>query len=110
MADPMKVRAQLKGDVVEVRVVVSHEMETGQRKDGAGKLIPAHYVKNISATCNGKTVLSANWGPSVSKNPTLAFSFSAAKIGAKAGDKVAVTWVDTANDKRTDEATVAVPS
>jgi sulfur-oxidizing protein SoxZ len=110
MADPMRIRAQLKGDVVEVRVVISHEMETGQRKDAAGNLVPAHYVKSVSATCNGKTVLSATWGPAVSKNPTLAFSFSASKIGAKAGDKVAVTWVDTKGDKRTDEATVTATS
>jgi sulfur-oxidizing protein SoxZ len=110
MADPMKVRAQLKGDKVEVRVVISHEMETGQRKDAAGNLVPAHYVQNVSATCNGKTVLAATWGPAVSKNPTLAFSFSAAKVGAKAGDKVSITWVDNKGEKRTDEATVTAAS
>jgi sulfur-oxidizing protein SoxZ len=110
MADPMKVRAQLKGDKVEVRVVISHEMETGQRKDAAGNLVPAHFVQNVSATCNGKTVLAATWGPAVSKNPTLAFSFNAAKVGAKAGDKVSITWVDNKGEKRTDEATVTAAS
>ncbi len=103
MADPMKIRAQMMGDKIDVRVLMSHEMETGQRKDGEGKVIPAHFVQSVSATCNGKTVLSAQWGPAVSKNPFLSFSFR----GAKAGDKVAVTWVDNKGDKRTDEATIS---
>ena len=55
------------------------------------------------ATCNGKTVLTADWGPAVSKNPFLAFRFK----GAKAGDKISVTWVDTNGATRTDEATIA---
>jgi len=52
---------------------------------------------------NGKTVLSAQWGPAVSKNPFLSFRFS----GAKPGDKVVITWTDNHGDKRTDEATIA---
>lgn len=103
MADPMKIRAQAMGDKIDVRVLMSHEMETGQRKDGDGKVIPAHFIQSVSAMCNGKTVLSAQWGPAVSKNPFLSFSFR----GAKVGDKVSVTWVDNKGDKRTDEATIA---
>jgi sulfur-oxidizing protein SoxZ len=106
MADPMRIRAQLMGDKVDVRVLMSHEMETGQRKDAEGKTVPAHFIQSVSATCNGKTVLSAQWGPAVSKNPTLAFRFS----GAKVGDKVIVTWVDNKGDKRTDEATITAGS
>jgi sulfur-oxidizing protein SoxZ len=103
MSDPMRIRAQVAGDKVTVRVLVSHEMETGMRKDAAGKTVPALYIQTISAVHNGKTVLSANWGPSVSKNPFIQFTFS----GGKAGDKIAVTWVDNTGDKRTDEATIS---
>jgi sulfur-oxidizing protein SoxZ len=103
MSDPMRIRAQAAGDKVTVRVLVSHEMETGMRKDAAGKTVPALYIQTISAVHNGKTVLSANWGPSVSKNPFIQFTFS----GGKAGDKIAVTWVDNTGDKRTDEATIS---
>ncbi len=103
MADPMKIRAQVMGDKVDVRVLMAHEMETGQRKDAAGKVIPAWFIQSVTATCNGKTVLSAQWGPSVAKNPFLSFSFK----GAKAGDEVAVTWVDNRGDKRTDEAAIS---
>jgi sulfur-oxidizing protein SoxZ len=103
MADPMRIRAQAKGDVANVRVLMSHEMETGQRKDSAGKVIPAWYIQDVTATHNGKVVMSAEWGPSVSKNPFLQFMVK----GAKAGDKIAITWVDNKGEKRTDEATVS---
>ena len=103
MADPMKIRATMSGDKVEVKVLMSHEMETGQRKDSKGAVIPAHFIQNVTATHNGKVVLTAEWGPAVAKNPFLSFKFS----GGKPGDKVAVTWVDNKGDKRTDEATVS---
>jgi sulfur-oxidizing protein SoxZ len=103
VADPMKIRAQMAGDKVEVRVLMSHEMETGQRKDAGGKIIPAWFIQHVTATCNGKTVLSAEWGTAVSKNPFLSFRFS----GGKPGDKVQVTWTDNHGEKRTDEATIA---
>ena len=103
MADPMRIRANVTGDTTEVRVLMSHEMETGQRKDAAGKVIPAWHIQNVTATHNGKTVLTAQWGPAVSKNPFVSFKF---KGGAK-GDKIQVTWVDNRGDKRTDEAVVA---
>ena len=76
MADPMKIRASMMGDKVVVKVLMAHEMETGQRKDSAGKAIPAWFIQNVTATYNGKTVLSAQWGPSVSKNPFLEFRFA----------------------------------
>ena len=103
MADPMRIRAQAQGDKAVVRVLMSHEMETGQRKDSAGKVIPAWHINEVSATHNGKPVLSAEWGPAVAKNPFLQFTLK----GAKAGDKVAVTWKDNRGDTRTDEATVS---
>ena len=102
MADPMKIRAQMQGDKTEVRVLMAHEMETGQRKDAKGQVIPAWFIQNVTATVNGRTVLSAEWGPAVAKNPFLAFRFS----GAKAGDKVQITWTDNHGDKRTDETTI----
>jgi sulfur-oxidizing protein SoxZ len=103
MADPMRIRAQMAGSMVDVRVLMAHEMETGQRRDAAGKIVPAWYIQSVTATCNGKTVLTAQWGPAVSKNPFLSFRFS----GAKAGDKVIVTWTDNKGDKRTDEAVIS---
>lgn len=103
MADPMRIRAQAQGDKTTVRILMAHEMESGQRKDAAGKVIPAWFIQNVTAQLNGKTVMSAQWGPSVSKNPFFQFSFA----GGKAGDKVVVTWVDNKGEKRTDEAVIS---
>ena len=103
MADPMRIRAQVAGDKATVRVLMSHDMETGQRKDAAGKTIPAWHIQDVVAQHNGKTVMTAQWGPAVSKNPFLQFNVK----GAKAGDKVSVSWTDNKGDKRTDEATVS---
>ncbi len=103
MADPMRIRAQAAGDKTTVRVLMSHEMETGQRKDSAGKVIPAWFIQEVSATLNGKQVMSGQWGPAIAKNPFLQFTIK----GGKAGDKVAISWIDNRGDKRTDEATVS---
>ncbi|MFM6993152.1 MAG: thiosulfate oxidation carrier complex protein SoxZ [Rhodoferax sp.] len=103
MADPMRIRAQVAGTNATVRVLMAHEMETGQRKDGAGKVIPAWYIQDVTAQLNGKTVMTAQWGPSVAKNPFLQFSVK----GAKAGDKITISWIDNKGDKRSDEATVS---
>jgi len=103
MSDPMRIRAQAQGDKTTVRVLVGHEMESGQRRDAAGKTVTAWFIQSISATHNGKPVMSAQWGTAVSKNPFMQFSFK----GGKAGDKVAVTWIDNRGEKRTDEALVS---
>ena len=103
MTDPMRIRAQAAGGNATVRVLMAHEMETGQRKDAAGKIIPAWHISEVTATLNGKNVMTAEWGPAVAKNPFLQFTIK----GAKAGDKVAVTWKDNRGETRTDEATVS---
>jgi sulfur-oxidizing protein SoxZ len=103
MADPMRIRAQAAGDKATVRVLMSHEMESGQRKDSAGKTIPAWFIQEVTASHNGKVVMTAEWGPAVSKNPFLQFVVK----GAKAGDKISVNWKDNKGDSRTDEATVS---
>jgi sulfur-oxidizing protein SoxZ len=99
----MRIRARAEGDVADVRVLMAHEMETGQRKGGDGKVIPAWFIQEVVASHNGKQVMVAQWGPAVSKNPYLQFKVK----GAKAGDKIAVTWKDNKGESRTDEAAVA---
>lgn len=103
MADPMRIRAKIKDGVTEVRVLMAHIMETGQRKDSAGAVIPAHFIKEVKATVGDKTVLTAEWGPAISQNPFLHFRFE----GARAGDKVKVTWTDNKGESRTDEAVIS---
>ncbi len=102
MADPMKIRAKLDGDVLDVRVLMAHPMETGQRKDAAGNVVPLHFIQTVTAQLNGKTVLQADISQAISRNPVFGFRLK----GAKAGDKLAIAWVDNKGDKRTDEITV----
>ncbi|HSH97422.1 MAG: thiosulfate oxidation carrier complex protein SoxZ [Methylophilaceae bacterium] len=90
MADDIKMRAQLKGDITEVKVLISHPMETGRRKNDMGETIPLHFIQLVTVTLNGKPVLETQWGTGVSKNPYLTFHLA----GAKIGDIVAVIWHD----------------
>ena len=53
MAEPMKIRATVKGDTAEVRVLMVHPMETGQRKDASGALVPLHFIQEVQVLLNG---------------------------------------------------------
>jgi len=103
MSEPTRIRAQAVGGNAQVRILMSHEMESGQRRDAAGRLVPAWHIQEVSITHNARPVLTAEWGPGVSKNPYL----QCVVRGAKAGDRIAVTWRDNRGATRTDEATVA---
>lgn len=103
MPDPMRIRATAQPDGVEVRILMAHEMETGQRRDSSGKPVPAHFISNVTVTHAGKVVLSAEWGPAVAKNPYLQFKFQ----GGKKGDEITVTWIDNKGETRTDKATIS---
>lgn len=101
MADPMKIRATVQGDVADVRVLMAHPMETGQRRSG-GNVVPLHFIQTITAQLNGKQVFSADISQAISRNPVFAFKVK----GAKAGDTISVTWKDNKGASRTDETTV----
>ncbi len=90
MADPMKVRATLKGDSGDIRVLMNHPMETGQRKDASGKVVPLHFIQNIEVKVNGKVVIEGQISQAVSRNPVFSFRVR----GVKSGDKVEVSWLD----------------
>ena len=102
MSEPMRIRATLQGDTADVRILMRHPMETGQRKDAKGEIVAVHFIQNVLVTHNGRTVLDAQWSQAVSRDPFLGIRVK----GARAGDKIAVTWTDNRGDKRTDEAVV----
>lgn len=102
MANPMRIRATRTDQTVEVKVLMSHPMETGQRKDPSGNPIPVHHITQVTAHHNDKLVMAAEWGAAVSQNPFLSFRFSP----AAAGDTVSVSWVDNTGDSRTDQVTL----
>ena len=91
MAKSIKLRAKAKDDVATVKALISHPIETGLRKDKkTGKPIPAEFIQEVVFESAGKTVLNAQGGSAISKNPFISFRFS----GAKSGDSIKVSWVD----------------
>ena len=85
-----RLKAKVKGDKVNVKAIVSHPMETGRRKNKkTGEKIPAHYINEVVVTANGKTLLTADWTGTISKNPYLSFNYA-----GKSGDKVKMSWKD----------------
>jgi sulfur-oxidizing protein SoxZ len=102
MTEPIRIRAMLHGDVADVRVRMAHPMETGLRKDADGRLVPIHYVRAFIARLNGTVVFEAQMSQAISRNPVFGFKLT----GAKAGDKLAVTWQDSRGESRTDEVLI----
>ena len=102
MAKPVKIRAKLKDDVASVKTLMPHPMEPGTRKDPEGNPIAAHYIETVTCEHNGKPVIEAQWGPSVSKDPYFAFELQ----GAKAGDVIKVSWTDNLGESSSGEATL----
>jgi len=99
----MKIRAQLQGNVADVKVLMFHPMETGLRKDPiTGELIPPYFIRRVVATHNGKIVMDAQWSRAVSKNPFVNFRIR----DAKPGDKVAVSWEDNKGARASIETTL----
>lgn len=86
----VRVPAQAKkGEVVEIKTLISHEMESGQRKDSAGKVIPRQIINKFIAEFNGKSVFEAAWHPAISANPYQSFFFKANESG-----EFKFTWKD----------------
>jgi sulfur-oxidizing protein SoxZ len=90
MASSIRVRATASGDTTEVQSLIRHPMDSGFVKDKEGKLIPPHHIEVLEFEHGGKAVFTAFWGPAVSKDPYVKFSFK----GAKKGDDLKVSWVD----------------
>ncbi len=103
MAKSIKVRAKVKSGVATIKCLINHPMETGLRKDKkTGKKIPGEFIQEVACEHGGKSVLNAQWGGAVSKNPFLSFKFS----GAKSGDTIKISWVDNKGESDATEAKI----
>ncbi len=100
MAEAIKMRAQSRDGVTEIRMLVQHPMETGLRKDAAtGLPIPADFIRIVTVMLNDRLVLEGHLNTAVSRNPVFAFKVR----GGKPGDRVSTSWVDSKGGQRTDE-------
>lgn len=102
MAEQIKIRTLTQGDVTDIRILMQHPMETGQRRDERGQALPLHFIQTFTVNLNGKPIIDGQLNTSISKNPL--FTFKAK--GIKAGDKLSVNWTDNTGDKRQDEITI----
>lgn len=101
----MKVRTRVQDGAVEVLTLITHPMETGQRKDPKTKeIIPAHFIQRITLEHNGKPVLVVDTGVAVSEDPLLGFRLK----NAKKGDKVRVSWSDNKGETGSSDAVVDI--
>ncbi|HTQ77278.1 MAG TPA: thiosulfate oxidation carrier complex protein SoxZ [Burkholderiales bacterium] len=103
MPGPMKMRATLAAGYTDVRVLMSHPMETGQRKGPDGKPVPMHFIQNVTVKVNGKTVIEGQTSQAVSRNPVFAFRLK----GGQKGDKIEISWRDNEGESNSTEAAVA---
>ena len=103
MGEQIKIRAQIQGEVTEVRILMQHPMETGQRRDENGQVLAMHSIQLFTVKLNGQLLIEGQLNTSISKNPLFAFKAR----GVKAGDKLSVHWTDNNGAERQDEMTIA---
>jgi sulfur-oxidizing protein SoxZ len=104
MASNIKIRAKASNGVTTVKSLMSHEMETGLRKDKeTGDPIPAHFIQEVTAKWKDEVVMTALWSGGVSKNPYLSFKFD----GGEPGDAIEITWVDNKGESETGTAEIS---
>ena len=99
----IKLKAKAKNGETTVKTLIKHPMETGRRKDKeSGKLVPSHYIQEVSCSYQGEPVMTAEWGPTISKNPFLSFTFT----GGAAGEEIEMSWKDSTGDSDSASATI----
>jgi sulfur-oxidizing protein SoxZ len=78
-----------KGEVIDVKVLISHPMESGQRRDNDGQIIPRKIINKFVCSWNGEEVVSLDLFPAIAANPFFAFSALAVASGP-----MSLSWVD----------------
>ena len=92
-----------KGEVIEIKTLISHPMEPGQRRDSMGQLIPRHILNRFVCTYNGEQVFRADFFPAIAANPFLSFFTVATDSG-----ELAFQWTDDDGSTQTQTAQITV--
>jgi len=98
MANSERVKVRIpakagKDETIEIRTQVIHDMESGQRKDSAGRTIPRRIITKFTCTWNAEPIISADWHQAVSANPFSSFFAVATESG-----RIQLTWWDEAGE------------
>jgi len=108
MADKPRLRVPSeakKGDIIQIKTLVSHPMETGLRKDESGKAIPRQIINAFACTFNGKPLFRAQLEPAIAANPYIEFTAKVEESGT-----FTFTWTDDNGAVTTAEAAIVVGS
>jgi len=92
-----------RGDVIEIKVLISHAMETGYRRDSMGKAIPRDIINRFVCTYNGTEVFRADLFPAIAANPFLSFFTVATESGT-----IALNWTGDDGQTQTQEVNITV--
>jgi sulfur-oxidizing protein SoxZ len=98
MSEQSRIRVSETDGIVDVKILMKHDMESGQRKGADGKNIPPWFINSVVVKAQGKEIFSANFGTAVSKDPFINFKYKGSK-----SDKISVSWTDNRGNKRTDD-------
>lgn len=96
-------RQAKKGEVIEIKTLLAHPMETGYRRDVHGQLVARHIIHTFICTYNGEEVFRADWHPAVAANPYLAFYTVATASG-----RLRFEWIDDDGSVYSAEAEITV--
>jgi sulfur-oxidizing protein SoxZ len=98
-----RLKAKAENGETTVKALIKHPMETGRRKDKeTGELVPSHYIKEVTCSYQGEPVLKTEWGPTISRNPFLSFTFT----GGAPGEEVELSWEDNKGNSESASATI----
>ena len=99
----IKLKGKVANGETTVKALITHPMETGRRKDKeTGELVPSHYIQEISCSYKGESLLTAEWAPTIAKNPFLSFTFT----GGAPGEEIELSWKDNTGDSDSASATI----
>src|SRR3954468_12931712 len=92
-----------RGEIIEIKALVSHPMETGYRTGPDGTLVPRDIIQRFVCTYNGEEVFSADLFPAIAANPFIAFTTVATESG-----ELAFSWTDDKGQIQTERAKITV--
>lgn len=91
------------GEIIEIKALMTHVMETGNRKDADGQVIPRNIIHTFTVTFEGLPVFSADWGPGIAANPFVGFFFRVPGPGT-----LEFTWIDDSGEKTVEQAPLSI--
>ena len=103
MAAGIRIRTSIKDGLTTVQAILKHPMDTGNSRDPeTGEMIPAFFIETATIHHDDKIIMTCDWSRAVSKNPYLSFAFA----GAKTGDTVRISWLDSSGNTESKEAVI----